>query len=113
MGGDYKSTTPINFLANLEGRHSIIGRSIKVTRVNNSDPETVLLCCPIEVAPIPAGFSTQVAKLEEQYNIKFASSYSTNVAVPNNGSGTYGGTQAVSRSSSGISTAGGVININL
>lgn len=82
---EYESTTPVNFLAQLEGRHSIIGRSIALYDAANEGSGPIV-CCALFVDKTPDGFSPQVPTIASQSNIQHYSSYSHNVAVPNQGS---------------------------
>ena len=68
---------PVSFLANLEGRYSIIGRSlILLTGAGDS-----IMCCPILRAENPVGFSHTIdASLGG--NVEHFASYGTNIAVP-------------------------------
>ena len=65
--GEFESTTPTALLQNLEGRWSIMGRSISMVEVDGNGDRvtaTILDCCSIVYEDQPDSYSPQAAYLE-------------------------------------------------
>lgn len=66
--GKYITATPITLLQNLEGRYSIMGRSIALVDENSTPDDitddTIYDCCTIVVEAIPDTYSPTTAYLE-------------------------------------------------
>lgn len=88
--GDFTTTSPMNLLQNLEGKESIIGRSMVIYQlVDGTDFESDIVevpvaCCIIARDQVPAGFGPKPVPYPLTTHSHTYASYGKNVAYPSN-----------------------------